>query len=416
MKIAKTLLPLSITLSSILFAGQALAEQTQVRIAGKSGTTSVVETKKDSDLVSDSVSSKATKEPVDLNRTSSYASKQVTTNLKAELQLELDKSPAKTRSEMRAKKSELPEKSEKSMSSSMNHLYVYDASVYLSEDYDADGYYTKISVNFDVDAYYDEHYDVYAELFIRKNGESEWTHYYTTNVFSIYGDNTSDDYTVTTKLNSGFPPGRYEVLIDLFEYGYSGVVDTFTEYDDPDLGWLPLEDKTYESGNVSSDTWVSTVKTEIWTDNDNDGFYRDFTISFDVDTEQSSRDVYAVLYQRRPGFSWEYETETAVFTVVGANADDVISIDAEWQSGYPTDYYDFRIELIDANTGEILDDVSSEFSPLLEVPLEDAGRDTQSTVVNPPPSSTSYGSGGGSWSLLGVSLLGLFGWARRKRS
>ncbi len=412
MKITKTLVPLGVTLSTILFAGQAFANEPQVRIAGKSATTSVVETQKQADNVTD----KTDTVPVDINRTSSYSSKQVTTNLKAELQLELDKSTAKTRSEMRAQKSELPEKSEKSMSSSMNHLYIYDASVYLYDDYDGDGYYTKLSVNFDVDAYYDEYYDVYAEMFIRKNGDSEWTHYYTTNVFSIYGDNYSDDYTVTTKLNSGFPPGRYEVLIDLFEYGYSGVVDTYSEYDDPDLGWLPLEDKTYESGNVSSDTWVSTVKTEIWTDNDNDGFYRDFTISFDVDTEQSSRDVYAVLYQRRPGDSWEYETETAVFTVVGASADDVISIDAEWQSGYPTDYYDFRIELVDAYSGEILDDVSGEFSSLLEVPLEDAGRDTQSTIVNPPPSSTSYGSGGGSWSLLGLSLLGLFGWARRKQS
>ena len=411
MKIAKTLLPLGVTLSSILFAASVWAEEPQSSIAGKTKTTTVVESKQSTEKATQ----QATKEPVDVNRTSSYTAKQVATNLKAELQLELDKSPAKTRSAMRAQKSELPKASEKSSSSSLNHLYFYDASVYLYEDYDADGYYTKLSVNFDVDAYYDEHYDIYAEMFIRKNGESEWVHYYTTDVFSIYGDNSSDDYTVTTKLNSGFPPGRYEVLIDLFEYGYSGVVDTFTEYDDPDLGWLPLEDKTYESGNVSSDTWVSTVKTEIWTDNDNDGFYRDFTISFDVDTDQSSRDVYAVLYQRRPGFSWEYETETSVFTVVGASADDVISIDAEWQSGYPTDYYDFRIELIDADTGEILDDVSSEFSPLLEVPLEDAGRDTYNSTPDPNPSTISHGAGGGSWSLLGLSLLGLFGWARRKQ-
>lgn len=410
MKITKTLAPLGLTLSAILFAGQAIADEPQVRIAGKSATSSVEKQQKEKD----ETASKAETVPADSNRTSSYSTKQVATDLKAELQLTLDKSTAKTRSEMRAQKSDLPEKSEKSMSSAMNHLYVYDGSVYLSEDYDGDGYYTKLSVNFDVDAYYDEYYDVYAEMFIRRNGDSEWTHYYTTNVFTIYGDDYSDDYTVTTKLNSGFPPGRYEVLIDLFEYGYSGVVDTFSEYDDADLGWLPLEDKTYETGNVSSDTWVSTVKTEIWTDNDNDGFYRDFTISFDVDTEQSSRDVYAVLYQRVPGYSWEYETETAVFTVVGDSADDVISIDAEWQSGYPTDYYDFRIELIDADTGEVLDDVSGEFSSLLEVPLEDAGRDTRSTTVTPPPSSTSYGSGGGSWGLLGLSLLGLFAWVRRR--
>lgn len=410
MKIAKTILPLGISISSIFFAASAVADQPQSSIAGKSNTTSIVESKDGTE----GAEKQSNKEPVDVNRTSTYSSKQVTTDLKAELKLELDKSTAKTRSEMRAQKSDLPETSEKGSSSSLNHLYFYDASVYLSEDYDGDGYYTKLSVNFDVDAYYNDYYDVYAELFIRKNGESVWTHYYTTNVFTIYGDNYSDDYTVTTKLHSGFPPGRYEVLIDLFEYGYSGVVDTITEYDDPDLGWLPLEDSTYDSGYASSDTWVSTVKTEIWTDNDNDGFYRDFTISFDVDTDRSSRDVYAVLYQRRPGYSWEYETETAVFTVVGDNADDVISIDAEWQSGYPTDYYDFRIELVDADTGEILDDVSSQFSSLLEVPLEDAGRDTRTSTVTPPPSSTSYGSGGGSWSLLGLSLLGLFAWVRRR--
>ncbi len=361
-------------------------------------------------------------EAVSLQRQNIYTSQPSDANLEEELKafqaLDLKNTPNQTRAELqkqRERSSELPKSSATAQKSGLDHLYIHDAAVLLFDDDDGDGYYSQLRVDFDADAAYDDYYDVYAELFIRRIGDSQWTHYYTTDVFEIHYDYSSDEYSVTTRLNTGFPPDEYEVLIDLFEYGYSDIVDTLGPYDDYDLTNLPLEDKTYESSNVSSDTYVDNVKTEIFTDKDDDGFYREFAITFDIDTQSSSdRDVYVNLYQRRNGGDWYFETESDVFTVYGYSSEDAYEISGNWQSGYPAGYYDFRLEVIDANTGEVLDDVSPEFSPLLQVPLEDADSDTRESTSNPPSSTTSSGSGGGSTGLITIGLLGLLGaWRRR---
>ena len=388
-------------------------------IAKRAATTTTVNDKSDAVTVS--------KPPLfntsaSLQRTNTYSNQKSAKNLKQELKafqaLDFNNKAKKTRAEMqkhRQANSTLAKSSGNAEKYGSNHLYIHDGAVYLYDDLDGDGYYSKLRVDFDVDSSYSDYFDVYAELFIRRVGDAEWTHYYTTNVFEIYSDYSSDEYSVTTRLNTGFPPGNYEVLIDLFEYGYYGVVDTLSPYNDYDLTNLPLEDKTYESSGVYTDTYVDSVKTEIFTDADGDGFYREFTISFDVDTENSnSRDVYVNLYQRSNGNQWMFETTTDVFTVNGFSADDVYEISGDWQSGYPANYYDFRLEVIDADTGEVLDDVSPEFSSLLQVPLEDATNDTRQSDPNPPSSTTSSGSGGGSTGALTLVFLALLGAWRRK--
>ena len=134
-----------------------------------------------------------------------------------------------------------------------------------------------------------------------------------------------------------------------------------------------------------------------------------------MDTQSSAdRDVYVNLYQRNNGGSWQFETESDVFTVYGYSSEDAYEISGSWQSGYPANYYDFRLEVIDANTGEVLDDVSPEFSSLLQVPLEDANNDTRESNPNPPSSTTSSESGGGSTGLVTLILLGLLGAWRQK--
>lgn len=388
-------------------------------IAKRAATTTTVNDKSDAVTVSKSALFNTS---TSLLRSNAYSNQKSAKNLKQEFKafqaLDFNNKVKKTRAEMqkhRQENSTLAKSSGKAQKYGSNHLYIHDAAVYLYDDLDGDGYYSKLRVDFDVDSPYSDYFDVYAELFIRRIGDAEWTHYYTTNVFEIYSDYSSDEYSVTTRLNTGFPPGNYEVLIDLFEYGYYGVVDTLSPYDDYDLTNLPLEDKTYESSGVYTDTYVDSVKTEIFTDADGDGFYREFTISFDVDTESSnSRDVYVNLYQRSNGNQWQFETSTDVFTVDGFSADDVYEISGDWQSGYPANYYDFRLEVIDANTGEVLDDVSPEFSSLLQVPLEDANNDTRQSDPNPPSSTTSTGSGGGSTGVLTLLFLALLGAWRRK--
>lgn len=393
-----------LSISSVLSMGFASAyanesSNEQVRVGQKLATTNTTGATAD----------KVTKE-IPADRAANYKSKQTREDIKAQYQASI--SVDKKKLELKKKRSK------KSNEKSASDLYIYDAAVFLKTDQDGDGYYSEIRVDFDADSRVAAYYDVFAELYIREQGTSEWIHYYTTDVFEIYFDDSSDDYQVTTTFNDGFPPGQYEVAIDLFEYGYSGVVDTLEAFDDADLANLPIEDTSFEQLEPVTDVSISTVKTEIFTDNDGDGYYQDFKISFDADVASGQRSVVAKLYQKTGNGDWEFEAESDVYTLDGTSTADTIAFDAQWQAGYATSYYDFKIEIYDSATNEFLATASNDFGPLVDVPLEDAGKDTSagtgSGSSSGNPSTTSSGSGGGSWNFLGLMFLAAAAWWRRK--
>ncbi|MGL4577479.1 MAG: choice-of-anchor H family protein [Shewanella xiamenensis] len=126
---------------------------------------------------------------------------------------------------------------------------IYDASSRLFEDFDYDGFYRTFSVTFDVDvfgSYLNERADLFAELYLSRNG-GPWVHYYTTDVFTIYGDSTQDDYEVLTTLYTGYQTDHYDVLIDVYEVGYSGIVASISADNTDGLYALPLESRDRDS-------------------------------------------------------------------------------------------------------------------------------------------------------------------------
>jgi hypothetical protein len=125
---------------------------------------------------------------------------------------------------------------------------IYDAVTYLEDDYDADGYYQTFSVVFDADVYNpngEQNSIIYAELFISTDGEN-WTHYYTTDDFLITGDGNEDEFEVITTFTEGYRANEYDVLIDVYEVGYSDIVATYSSYDNNSLYALPLESADYD--------------------------------------------------------------------------------------------------------------------------------------------------------------------------
>ncbi|MGI2261173.1 choice-of-anchor H family protein [Shewanella sp. GXUN23E] len=129
----------------------------------------------------------------------------------------------------------------------------YDAFARLFDDVDRDGFHSTFSVTFDADLYASNPYEqvwVYGELYLSRNG-GDWIHYYTTDPFVITGSSPNDDYEVLTTLERGYRPGDYDVLIDLYEVGYSDAVATISSLETDDLYGLPLEsldwDDWYES-------------------------------------------------------------------------------------------------------------------------------------------------------------------------
>ena len=129
---------------------------------------------------------------------------------------------------------------------------IYDGFSQLIEDYDEDGFYQTFSVTFDadvIDTYHIDQADVYAEMYLSKNG-GDWVYYYTTDIFTIYGESENDQYEVYTTLNQGYSSDNYDVLIDLYEVGYSDIVASYSSDNTNALYALPLESSDYDPDYV----------------------------------------------------------------------------------------------------------------------------------------------------------------------
>ncbi|WP_228768456.1 choice-of-anchor H family protein [Shewanella sp. TC10] len=140
---------------------------------------------------------------------------------------------------------------------------IYEAYSRLFDDFDEDGFYQTFSVTFDADVYgftQGEPANVYAELYLSRNG-GPWEHYYSTEVFTIYGDATDDDYELLTTLAQGYKTDYYDVLIDLYELGYEDIVATLSADESDGLYALPLESS--DRDEVYEDEYVEVIESEV---------------------------------------------------------------------------------------------------------------------------------------------------------
>jgi hypothetical protein len=159
---------------------------------------------------------------------------------------------------------------------------------------------------------------------------------------------------------------------------------------------------------VNEEFWFYDAWVDVYSDFDNDGFFSEIRVTFDVDTIYSEADVYAVIYLSYELGPWNELTDTDDFRIYGASADDEYFIETELVSGYPTGSYDVLIELYDTFDGAFVATMGPEDSSELSyLPLEDAGRDTPyntTTIIV-----TEGGGGALSWmgllALLGVTTL-----------
>lgn len=127
-----------------------------------------------------------------------------------------------------------------SLASVYGDSWVYDATTDVFADRDADSYFRFLRVRFDVDTIYREAW-VYAEIYLSADGTA-WEHLYTTQDFAIWGSDPDDDYEVETELVSGYPPGLYDVLIEIYDADTGVLVDEFGPNESPEFSLLPLED------------------------------------------------------------------------------------------------------------------------------------------------------------------------------
>lgn len=119
-------------------------------------------------------------------------------------------------------------------------FWFYDADVKLFNDDDRDGYYHGIDLLFDADTIY-EAADVYAVVYLSLEG-GPWNEYAVTSDFTLYGATSDDEYVIVTELESGYPAGSYDLLIELYDAVDGSFLAEFGPVDTSALSFLPLED------------------------------------------------------------------------------------------------------------------------------------------------------------------------------
>ncbi|MDH4107811.1 MAG: choice-of-anchor H family protein [Gammaproteobacteria bacterium] len=124
--------------------------------------------------------------------------------------------------------------------SGSNEFWFYAVDLVLFGDDDHDGYFFGIDLLFDADTIWSSA-DVYAVLYLSLDG-GPWNEYAVTSDFLIGGATGDDEYVVVTELQSGYPTGSYDVLIELFDSATGEYLAGIGPEETSELGYLTLED------------------------------------------------------------------------------------------------------------------------------------------------------------------------------
>ena len=119
-------------------------------------------------------------------------------------------------------------------------FWIYDADVLLFGDDDGDGYFYGIDLLFDADTVWDSA-AVYAVTYLSLDG-GPWNEYAVTDDFLISGASSRDEFVLVTELESGYPTGSYDLLVELYDAHTGEFLADFGPESSSALGFLSLED------------------------------------------------------------------------------------------------------------------------------------------------------------------------------
>ncbi len=165
------------------------------------------------------------------------------------------------------------------------------------------------------------------------------------------------------------------------------------------------------TGRYLTDFFIYDATTELISDFNFDGYYHRFNVSLDVDTVYDTAYIYAKLYLSYEGGPWNHYATSNNYHIYGDSELDKFVIETELADGFPTGYYDIRIEIYDADLNDWLISYGPyDNASLSALPLQDAYIDDSVVISNPVESEiivvADVHSGGISeWLLL---MLGLF--------
>ena len=141
-----------------------------------------------------------------------------------------------------------PRANDAQQDSAYGDYWIYSVDVDLFSDRDGDGYYYGIDLLFDADTIYASA-DVYAVAFLSYEG-GPWNEYAVSNDFTLFGATATDDYVMVSELLTGYPAGRYDLLLELYEADTGLYVASVGPAESFELADLPLEDADRDQPQV----------------------------------------------------------------------------------------------------------------------------------------------------------------------
>lgn len=122
------------------------------------------------------------------------------------------------------------------------------------------------------------------------------------------------------------------------------------------------------------------LENNVKNDNDADGYYQTFAVTFDVDVYNPNGNensvIYAELYLSADGINWEHYYTTDDFLIQGNSENDAFEVITTLAEGYPSNHYDILIDIYEVGFYDIVATYSADDdNNLYALPLESAEYD-----------------------------------------
>ncbi|KPA17794.1 secreted protein containing Peptidase S8 and S53, subtilisin, kexin, sedolisin [Candidatus Magnetomorum sp. HK-1] len=252
-------------------------------------------------------------------------------------------------------------------------FFIYSAQTALLKDLDNDGYHQKLSIQFDADVSSGSA-NVYAKIYFRKQG-GNYQHIKTLSNFTINDNSPNDAKKTILQLVNNVPTSKYDIRIELYETGSSGIKAIIGPENDIDLNDVKLEDQNRDVPAPQTFSIYNPITT-LLQDLDGDGYHQKFQIVFDADVSEGSANVYARFYSQRGSGSYNFLYQTNTFAINGRASNDARRVTLQLNTNYPTDIYDIRIDLYQSGNGDVKCQCDPNDDPdLNNLKLEDKTRD-----------------------------------------
>jgi len=162
-------------------------------------------------------------------------------------------------------------------------IWVSDLNTALFNDADRDGYFAGFSITLDVDISR-QSADVFANIYLSTDGASPQL-FHTTNVFSVFEQESFDRYTVSMDLTDNISAGHYDLLIDVVNAYSSEIEDSVSYRTHSNLANLPLESQNHQLNQSFNDPYYGDPYYDPYYDNN---VVTTFTISSSSGTSFTS--------------------------------------------------------------------------------------------------------------------------------